>query len=154
MAAPQTVTKSAYDHNGNAWADLTSTGTLITRRIYGNVTDALIARIDSSGVAWYLTDNLGSVRDITNSSGSIIDHRDYDAFGNMTYESAPTYGDRYGFTGREFDTITGLQYNRAGGTARRPVGGRTKIQRDLVPATAIYTGMCLILQQTILILRG
>lgn len=64
-------------------------------------------------MAWYLTDNLGSVRDITNSSGSIIDHRDYDAWGNMTYESDPTYGDRYGWTGREFDTETGLQYNRS-----------------------------------------
>ena len=108
-----TYTKYAYDPNGNAWADLTSGGTLITRRIYGDATDALLARIDSNGVAWYLTDNLGSVRDITNSSGTLIDHRDYDSFGNLIYESAPTYGDRYGWTGREFDAETDLQYNRA-----------------------------------------
>ncbi len=108
-----TITRHAYDPNGNAWADLTSGGTLITRRLYNDAVDALLARIDGSGVAWYLTDNLGSVRNITNSGGSLIDHRDYDAWGNLTYESAPSYGDRYGWTGREFDTDTGLQYNRA-----------------------------------------
>ncbi len=108
-----TVTRHAYDPLGNSWADLTSGGSLIMRRLYNDAVDALLARIDGNGVAWYLTDNLGSVRDITNSSGSIIDHRDYDAWGNLTYESNPSYGDRYGFTGREFDVETGLEYNRA-----------------------------------------
>jgi RHS repeat-associated protein len=37
----------------------------------------------------------------------------YDAFGNITSESNTTFGDRYKWTGREFDSLTGLQYNRA-----------------------------------------
>jgi RHS repeat-associated protein len=53
------------------------------------------------------------VRDITDSSGSLIDHRDYDSFGNLTNETHPSVGDRYGWTGREFDVETDLQYNRA-----------------------------------------
>jgi RHS repeat-associated protein len=44
-------------------------------------------------------------------SGALVDHLDYDGFGNRT-ESNPTVGDRYGFTGREWDSYTGLQYNR------------------------------------------
>jgi RHS repeat-associated protein len=108
-----TVTKFAYDQNGNAGADLNAGGTLITRRVFGNGVDALLARIDTNGVAWYLTDNLGSVRDIANSSGALIDHRDYDSYGNIIAETYPSSGDRYGWTGREFDVETDLQYNRA-----------------------------------------
>ena len=36
-----------------------------------------------------------------NSSGSLIDHRDYASFGKIAYESQPSSGDRYGFTGQE-----------------------------------------------------
>ncbi len=107
------TTKYAYDQNANVWADLSSTGTLLARRIYGDGPDALIARIDSNGVAWYLTDMLGSVRDITDSSGSLLVHQDFNAWGQMTYQSGATYADRFGFTGRPLDSITGLQNNRA-----------------------------------------
>jgi RHS repeat-associated protein len=110
---PPTVTKSAFDQNGNAWADLNNGGALITRRLYGDAVDNLLARIDTNGVAWYLKDNLVSVRDLTDSSGNLIDHRDYDSFGNLIAETHPSVGDRYGWTGREFDVETDLQYNRA-----------------------------------------
>src|SRR5207244_1889905 len=53
-----------------------------------------------------------SVRDIVNASSSVIDHVDYDGFGNAT-ETQPANGDRYKWTGRELDSETGLQYNRA-----------------------------------------
>ena len=108
-----TTTKYAYDPNGNAWADLSSGGTLQVRRLYADAMDALYAKIGSGGVNWMLPDLVGSIRDITNSSGSLIDHRDWDAFGNLTYESSSANGDRYGFTGREWSTELSLQYNRA-----------------------------------------
>jgi RHS repeat-associated protein len=75
--------------------------------------DALYAKIGSGGVNWMLPDLVGSIRDITNSSGSLIDHRDWDPFGNLTYESSSSNGDRYGYTGREWSTELSLQYNRA-----------------------------------------
>ena len=106
------TTKYAYDQDANVWADLNSSGTLIARRIFGAQADSLIARIDSNGVGWYLTDMLGSVRDIVNSTGSILDHRDYNAWGKLAYESNAAYGDRFGFTGRPLDTNTQLQNNR------------------------------------------
>ena len=37
----------------------------------------------------------------------------YDGFGNVLAETNPSFGDRYKFTAREFDSATGLQYNRA-----------------------------------------
>jgi RHS repeat-associated protein len=108
-----TTTKYAYDPNGNAWADLSSGGTLQIRRLYADAMDALYAKIGSGGVNWMLPDLVGSIRDITNSSGSLIDHRDWDPFGNLTYESSSGNGDRYGYTGREWSTELSLQYNRA-----------------------------------------
>jgi RHS repeat-associated protein len=103
-----TVTHFAYDPSGNCWADLTSGGTLITRRLYDSVEDGLLARVESSGVDWYLKDQLNSVRDIVGSSGSLLDHRDYGVWGAIAYDSAPSYGDRYGWAGAELDSGTGL----------------------------------------------
>ena len=107
-----TVTRFGYD-GPEVWVDLTSGNALQTRYIYGDAVDELFARISSGGTAaWYLADRLGSVRDIVNGSGAVIDHIDYDGFGNPT-ETQPANGDRYKWTGREFDAETGLQYNRA-----------------------------------------
>src|SRR5262249_22695743 len=66
----------------------------------------------NAGVAFYLTDRPGSVRDIENTSQVIQDNLNYDGFGNAT-ESNSGVGDRYKFTCREFDANTGLQFNRA-----------------------------------------
>jgi RHS repeat-associated protein len=108
-----TVTRFAYDGQ-NVWADLTSSNTLQTRYLRGDQVDQLFARISSAGTAaWYLTDWQGSVMNLTDNSGNVQDTISYDAFGNVTSESNPSFGDRYKFTGRELDAATGLQYNRA-----------------------------------------
>jgi RHS repeat-associated protein len=107
------VTRFAYDGQ-NVWADLNSSNQLQTRRLYLDGVDQVFARISSGGTAaWYLTDRQGSIRDISDNSGNVIDHLDYDGFGTVTNETQPTNGDRYKWTGREFDSETGLQYNRA-----------------------------------------
>jgi RHS repeat-associated protein len=110
-----TTTRFANDPNGNAWADLDGnhSNLLQTRRLYRDAVDALFARIGSAGTAWYLDDRLGSIRDIAGATGLSIDHRDWGTFGNLTNETLPANGDRYGWTGRETDTELALQYNRA-----------------------------------------
>jgi RHS repeat-associated protein len=56
-----------------------------------------------------LPDRLGTIRDIVDNTGAIIDHVDYGAFGNQLGESSPATGDRLtGFAGLERDTATGL----------------------------------------------
>ncbi|MCI0683553.1 MAG: RHS repeat-associated core domain-containing protein [Gemmataceae bacterium] len=84
-----------------------------TRRLYLDAVDAVFARIDDAGnLDWYLTDRLGSIRDIMDDASTIQDHIDYGGFG-VADETEPGYGDRYKWTGRELDSATGLQYNRA-----------------------------------------
>jgi acyl-CoA-binding protein len=57
------------NENWDVWADLDGSSSLTTRYIRGDVVDQLFARITSGGTAyWYLTDHLGSLRDVIDSS--------------------------------------------------------------------------------------
>jgi RHS repeat-associated protein len=98
----------------NPYADFNGSGTLQQRYLYGPALDALLARTDSGGTtAWYLTDRLGSVRDIANTSGTVIDHVVYDSFGNQSSESSPSNGDRFKVDGMEWDTTIGKYFDNA-----------------------------------------
>src|SRR5262249_6946060 len=96
------------------WADLDSNNALQTRRLYLDAMDSVFARVSSGGTAaWYLPDRLGSVRNVVDAAGSLIDTIAYDGFGKVTSESSSSDGDRYKFTGRELDSETGFQFNDA-----------------------------------------
>jgi hypothetical protein len=83
------VTWHLYDDQ-NTYADFDSGGTLAMRYLYGPAIDELLARTDSGGTsAWYLTDRLGTVRDIVNTSGGSIWHGAYNAFGTVVSETGP-----------------------------------------------------------------
>ena len=98
----------------NVWADKAEDGEITTRYLLGNRIDEMLARYNvTNGVAWYLTDDIGSIRDLVDSAGAVVNHISYDSFGQVVCESAPTLGDRFLFTGREFDAETGLYYLRA-----------------------------------------
>jgi RHS repeat-associated protein len=104
---------TVYD-GANPYADFNSSAAVQKRYLYGAAIDELLARTDSGGTsAWYLTDRLGTVRDIANTSGTVIDHLAYDGFGKVTSETSPANGDRFKFTSREHDAETGLYYYRA-----------------------------------------
>ncbi len=76
--------------------------------------DEILARWrPGEGTAWYLTDHLGTVRDIVNALGQLINHIDYDSFGRILTQTNPAFGDRFTFTGREWDPTLALYYYRA-----------------------------------------
>ncbi len=98
-----TQTWTLYD-GGTPIMDFNGSGSLEMRYLNGpagDIVDTVLARQSSSGtVAWYLPDRLGTIRDLINNSGSIIDHVDYSAFGTVLDESSPSNGDRMmGFAG-------------------------------------------------------
>src|SRR5262245_2992460 len=76
--------------------------------------DALFARmsVSSGNEAWYLVDMLGTVRDIRDQAFADIYHAEYDSYGIITEETG-SGGDRYKWTGREWQAEIDLQYNRA-----------------------------------------
>ncbi len=118
-------TWTVYD-GANPYADFDGSGQLTVRYLYGPAVDMILARLEADGdLAWYLTDHLGTVRDIADPSGNVIDHIQYDSFGNVLSETDPAAGDRFKFTGREYDEATGQYYYRA---------------RYYDPATGRFTG--------------
>ena len=67
-------------------------------------------------VLWALTDHENSVRDLaTYDPGTdvttIANHRVYDAYGNLTSQTNAALDSLFGYTGRQFDQVTGLQNN-------------------------------------------
>jgi RHS repeat-associated protein len=72
-----------------------------------------IAQIDRSGNVEYLhDDNLGSVRDITDSAGTLVSVADYNPYGERSAHSG-TSDSSVGYTGNWTDPDTGLVYLRA-----------------------------------------
>jgi RHS repeat-associated protein len=106
--------------NFNDWAVLNSGNTLQTRNLFSDKVDQVLGRVDQTGASdaagqyWALTDHLGSVRDVVDSSGTLKDSVAYDAYGNVIgTELNQNYRGMYAWTGRQVDLETGLQYNRA-----------------------------------------
>jgi len=92
----------------------------------GPAVNSAIASTVQGNTLWALTDHLGSVRDLVDNNGIIREHNVYDSFGRLVREvdynasgvqiasTDPTAVDTlFGYTGRLFDSHTGLQYNRA-----------------------------------------
>ena len=83
------------------------------RYLHGIDTDQILAQEDATKkVYWYLSDHIGSNRDLVSSNGAVINHFIYDSFGNIITKSNSTVDTRYLFTGREFDDETKLYYYR------------------------------------------
>jgi RHS repeat-associated protein len=125
----------AYDSNGPATGGVTDTffsyesgqvalqfngasaANLSHRYLWGPAVDQLLAQ-ENVGGALYRTlgDNIGTIRDLathnsSNQTTTIVNHRNYDEWGNLLSETNSAIDSIFGFTGRQFDDITGLQYN-------------------------------------------
>ncbi len=82
---------------------------------YGSdlISQAVTPAGSSTAVVRYFTyDGLGSVRELTNESGTVTDTFDYDAFGILVYRSGTTDND-YLYRGERFDSDLGQYYLRA-----------------------------------------
>jgi RHS repeat-associated protein len=100
--------------DANPYADFNGSGGLTMRYLDGLAVDELFARTSSGGtLAWYLTDQLGSVTDVVSSSGTDLDHIVYDPYGNIVTETNASNGDRFKFAGMEYDSTTGIYYDHA-----------------------------------------
>jgi RHS repeat-associated protein len=106
------VTTEKYIYDG---ADIAlvvdAAGVLVERYLFGAGVDNVLSREKGGAVVWSLGDRQGSVVDLVNEDGTILNHFVYDGFGNSTGTTAADF--RFGYTGRELDTETGLYYYRA-----------------------------------------
>jgi RHS repeat-associated protein len=112
---PAIAETTYYTYNGdNTWADFNGLSQVIARYLYDNDIDRILARWRAgSGTTWYLTDRLGSIHDLVDSAGVVINRINYDSFGRVLMQTNPGVSDRFLFTGREFDSNLGQYYFRA-----------------------------------------
>jgi|GEM_PF-1290312 len=89
---------------------LDDSGGNLTKYVNGPGVDNKLRQTAGSTASYFLADHLGSTNGLTDASGTLTASNSYDSFGNPRNSSFPT---RYQYTGREFDPVTGLQYNRA-----------------------------------------
>jgi RHS repeat-associated protein len=122
MTANGVTALTAYD-GVNVWADYDAAGQVKARYPLGDKIDQMLARFrPEEGTTWYLADKLGTVRDLINAAGQHLNHIEYGSFGNVLTQTNPAAGDRFLFTGGEFNPRTGAYYYRA--RYYDPVAGR------------------------------
>ncbi len=111
-----------------------ASGALQAEYVTGDRIDEVLTMTRGSNTYYYHYDGLGSVTEITGSSGAVVESYAYDVYGQPSVP-ASSIGNRYRFTGRELDEETGLYHYRA--RAYDPKLGRF-LQRDPI---AYYDSM-------------
>jgi RHS repeat-associated protein len=107
--APSNGASTNFTYDGEDVAqDKTSAG-VITEYLNGPGIDNKIRQKTGTTLNYFAQDHLGGTTALTDSNGALVERETYDAYGNSV-GSART---RYGFTGRERDSLTGLLYYRA-----------------------------------------
>lgn len=111
--APPTVTRFVYDGDEIALV-FDELGNISDRYLHGPQIDQVLAQEKPNGeILWALSDHQGTVRDLVDNTGTLLNHLTYDSFGNITSQTNPLVNFRFTYTGREFDAETGLYYYRA-----------------------------------------
>lgn len=119
-----TITRFVYDGD-QVIAEYNTTHVLQAKYVYGTGIDEVLTMWRGNQTYYYSYDGLGSVSNITNGTKVVKDSYSYDVYGKPSANS--TIGNRYMFTGREFDNETGLYHYR--NRAYSPTIGRF-LQRD------------------------
>jgi RHS repeat-associated protein len=102
--------------NDHVTAVTNAAGAIQNRYLHGPVVDEVLADIGATGnVNWALADHQNTVRDIASFNGSvtaIANHRTFSSYGQMLAQTNAATDLLFGFTGRELDPQTGLNYYR------------------------------------------
>ena len=64
-------------------------------------------------MTWLLADQQGSVRDVIDDSGAVVDHIVYDSYGNILSQTSSENQPRFTYAGMQLDAAMGLYYDHA-----------------------------------------
>jgi RHS repeat-associated protein len=116
---PQTTTYYYYD-GVRCIEERNSEDGVIATYVFGNGIDEVLTMERNSETYYFHENSLGSIYAVTTGTGTIAERYTYDAYGNPIFldgSGTPItnslIANRLLFTGREFDTETGLYYYRA-----------------------------------------
>jgi RHS repeat-associated protein len=107
-------TTESYAYAGGQLAlVLDGAGAVQERYLYGPGVDRPLAVERGGSVKWLLADDQGTVRDVLDASGAVVDHLAVDAFGVVASQTNAAAQPRFVYTGRELDAESGLYQYRA-----------------------------------------
>jgi RHS repeat-associated protein len=100
-----------YDRK-NLIEEIDQSGNVLARYTQGKRLDEPLAELRQGTTSYYEQDGLGSVTSLSNSAGAVAETYAYDSYGKVT-ASTGTLVNPFQYTGREFDSETGVYYYRA-----------------------------------------
>jgi len=106
-----TVTRYIYDQT-DLIMEYDGSNTLIASYTFGSFVDEPLIMYRGGQSYYYHNDKLGSIMEITDVTGVVVKSYAYDSYGNIVLEMG-TLENPFTYTGREFDSETGLYYYRA-----------------------------------------
>jgi RHS repeat-associated protein/uncharacterized repeat protein (TIGR01451 family) len=109
-----------YDYRGQVLEERSGDNQLLARYTYGGLLDEPITLELSGATYYYHRDALGSVTEVTDAGGALIERYEYEVYGQATIFdgasielTASSIGNPYLFTSRRFDPESGNYYYRA-----------------------------------------
>jgi RHS repeat-associated protein len=101
----------AYDQD-NLIEETNASGGVVARYTQTDSIDEPVAMLRGGATNYYQVDGLGSVTSLSNSAGALVQTYTLDSFGKQIASSG-SLTNPFQFTGREFDSETGLYFYRA-----------------------------------------
>lgn len=101
-----------YD-NEDILLELDSSNNIIARYTHGPGIDEPLVMEKGGALFFYHADGLGSITEITDSTGALKQQYTYSSFGKIESQLDPNFVQPYTFTAREFDPETGLHFYQA-----------------------------------------
>jgi RHS repeat-associated protein len=110
-SGPLGTTNYLYD-GFNLLEEVDSAGNVLAKYTHGAAVDEDLAMLRNGTASYYHQDGLGSITSLSSPTGALANTYTYDAFGRLT-ASTGNLTNPFQYTGREFDSETGLLFNRA-----------------------------------------
>ncbi|MHB8882686.1 MAG: RHS repeat domain-containing protein [Thermodesulfovibrionales bacterium] len=111
MGSATTITRYIYD-GFDILAEYDENNAIKTRYTFNIGIDDPIAMERSGQSHYYHKDALGTITKLTDSAGNVVQSYEYDAYGKITHRLNASFEQPFTFTGREYDSETGLYYYR------------------------------------------
>ena len=104
---------SVYLYDGpSSLEQLDEGGNVLARYTRSSVIDEWLAELQSGTTSYYEQDGLRSITSLSSSAGALANTYSYDSYGKLT-ASTGTIPSPFQYTGREYDSESGLYYYRA-----------------------------------------
>ena len=106
------TTRYVYD-NEDILLELNGANSVVARYTHGSGIDEPLIMEKNGQSFYYHGDGLGSITEITNQSGAVVQRYAYSSFGKIESQLDANFVQPYTFTARELDLETGLYFYRA-----------------------------------------